>query len=166
MSGFMDSHMHWTMIIDEEELVVHTDEPAAPSTGNDEEGGWEHDEDGHDDGEDVEHVVDDIIQQDNNDVADTRKTPLTSAVRDPHVQELLTKKTTDARGAAREKSKLRQLEIDSTTPLYKDCDPKETRLKPALELLEMKAKHKWSDKSADSLVKMIAFPKTTRTQKL
>ena len=69
MSGFMDSHMHWTMIIDKEEPVVHADEPAAPSTGNDEEGGWEHDEGDHDDGEDVEHVVDDIIQQDNNDVA-------------------------------------------------------------------------------------------------
>jgi hypothetical protein len=159
MSGFMDSHKHWMIIDDEEEepAVVHAEEP--PSAGNDEEGGgWEHDEaDHHGDGEDVEHVeVDDVIHVENNVEADTAgQTPLTSAVRDPHVQELLTKKTTDARGAAREKAKLRQLEIDSTTPLYKDCDPKETRLKAALEVLEMKAKYKWSDKSVDSLVKMM-----------
>ena len=40
MSGYMDSHKHW-MIIDEEEPVVNVDEPAAPSTRNDDqEGGW------------------------------------------------------------------------------------------------------------------------------
>ena len=66
MSGFMDSHKHW-MIIDEEEPVVNVEEPAALSTGNDDqEGGWQHDEGDHDDGEDAEHVVDDIIQVDNN----------------------------------------------------------------------------------------------------
>ena len=122
MSGFMDSHKHWMTIDEEEPAVVNVDEPtAAPSTGNDgndddqEGGGPQHDEGDQDDGEDVEHVVDDIIQVDNNVDADTQQTPLTSAVRDPHVQELLTKKTTDARGAAKEKAKLRQLEIDSTT---------------------------------------------------
>ena len=161
MSGFMDSHKHWMTIDEEEPAVVNVDEPAAaPSTGNDgndddqEGGGPQHDEGDHDDGEDVEHVVDDIIQVDNNVDADTQQTPLTSAVRDPHVQELLTKKTTDAKGAAKEKAKLRQLEIDLTTPLYKDCTPKETRLKAALELLEMKARYKWSDKSADANLKM------------
>jgi hypothetical protein len=46
--------------------------------------------------------------------------PLTSSVRDPHLQELLFK-TTDARGAAKEKAKLAQLEIDSTTLLYEGC---------------------------------------------
>jgi hypothetical protein len=151
VSGFMDSHKHW-MIIDEEEPVVNADEPVihadeppevhadepSLSTGNEDEGG---DDDG------------DQTQQGNND-ADTRQTPLASAVRDPKVQELLTKPTTDARGAAREKSKLRQLETDSNTPLYDGCDPKETRLKAALELLEMKAKYKWSDKSADACLKM------------
>ena len=106
MSGFMDSHKHWMIIDEEEPAVVHAEEP--PSTENDEEGGWEHDEGDHDDGEDVEHVVvDDVIQVENNVDADMGQTPLISAVRDPHVQELLTKKTTDARGAAREKAKLR-----------------------------------------------------------
>jgi hypothetical protein len=39
-------------------------------------------------------------------------------MRDPHIQELLVKKTAGAIGAAREKAKLAQLEIDSTIPLY------------------------------------------------
>jgi hypothetical protein len=41
--------------------------------------------------------------------------PLTLVVLDPHL--LLLKKLANARGAAIEKSKLAQLEIDSTTPL-------------------------------------------------
>ena len=83
MSGFMNSHKHWMTIDEEEPAVVNVDEPAAPSTGNDgndddqEGGGPQHDEGDHDDGEDVEHVVDDIIQVDNNVDADTRQTPLT-----------------------------------------------------------------------------------------
>ena len=86
MSGFMDSHKHW-MIIDEEEPVVNVDEPAVPSTGNDDQegGGPQHDEGDHDVGEDVEHVVDDIIQVDNNVDADTQQTPLTSEIGRAHV---------------------------------------------------------------------------------
>ena len=56
--------------------MVNVDEPAAaPSTGNDDDqegGGPQHDEGDHDDGEDVENVVDDIIQVDNNVDVDTR----------------------------------------------------------------------------------------------
>src|SRR3954465_608055 len=41
-----------------------------------------------------------------------------SWVRDPHVQELLVKEPLNARGAAREKAKLAQLEKDAVTKLY------------------------------------------------
>src|SRR4051812_13136665 len=44
-------------------------------------------------------------------------------VRDPYVQELLLKQTSNARAAAREKAKLAQLEEDAVTPLYEGCRP-------------------------------------------
>ena len=110
MSGFMDSHKHWMTIDEEEPAVVNVNE--APSTENDDD--QEHDEGDHDDGEDVEHVVDDIIQVDNNVDADSQQTPLTSVVRDPHLQDLLLEKTK----CAKRKSKLEQLETDSNTLLY------------------------------------------------
>jgi hypothetical protein len=72
---------------------------------------------------------------------------------DPHLQELLARKTGDARGAAREKAKLVQLEIDSTTPLYAGCTMKDTRLKVALDVLQMKAKYKWTDASVNASIK-------------
>ena len=61
-------------------------------------------------------------------------------VQDPHLQELLLKKASNARAAAREKSKLNQLEMDVVTPLYEGCRPEDTRLKVALMALEMKVK--------------------------
>ena len=80
-------------------------------------------------------------------------TPLTSVVRDPHVQELLLNKTTDARAAARRKSKLEQLEIYSNTPLYDaGSGPEESRLRVALDVLQMKAKHRWTNTSVDDLL--------------
>jgi hypothetical protein len=54
---------------------------------------------------------------------------LNSVVRDPHVQELLMKKSSNV---AKEKAKLAQLEIDATTPLYAGCEPKDTHLKVTL----------------------------------
>ena len=71
-------------------------------------------------------------------------------VRDPHFQELLSKKMTNARAAAREKSKLEQLEIDLNTPLYAGCGLEDSRLTVALDVLQMKAKYKWSDTSVDA----------------
>ena len=75
------------------------------------------------------------------------ETLLTSALRDPHVQELLLKETSNARAAAREKAKLAQMEIDGMTPLYPGCRPEDTRLNVTLKGLEMKAEHKWTDVS-------------------
>jgi hypothetical protein len=66
-------------------------------------------------------------------------TLLNSVVRDPHVQELLLKKSSTV---AKEKAKLAQLEMDATTPLYAGCEPKDTHLKLTLQALQMKAKYK------------------------
>ena len=76
-------------------------------------------------------------------------------MQDPHVQDLLRKKTTNARAASREESKLAQLELDSKTPLYAGCDPKETRLNFTLNLLQTKAKHKWNDASLNEHLKYL-----------
>jgi len=80
---------------------------------------------------------------------DDTQSLLTSALRDPHVQELLLKETSNAKAAAREKAKLAQLEIDGNTPLYEGCRPEDTRLSITLKALEMKARHKWTDVSFD-----------------
>jgi hypothetical protein len=77
-------------------------------------------------------------------------TPLTSVMRDPHLQELFLKKPANVRAAAREKAKLAQLEIDSCTPLYSSNGSEDTRLKVALDVLQMKARYKWSDASTDA----------------
>ena len=76
-------------------------------------------------------------------------------MRDPHVKEVLLDKTTtkDARGAERRKSKLAQLEVDSNTPLYDPGrGPEESRLRFALEVLQLKARHGWSDTSVNDLL--------------
>ena len=65
---------------------------------------------------------------------------LSLAMRDPHVRDLLPKKTTSYRAASREQAKLAQLEVDSMTPLYDGCNPEVTRLSFTLELLKTKAK--------------------------
>ena len=80
---------------------------------------------------------------------------LSSAMRDPHVRDLLRKKTTSDRAASREEAKLAQLEVDSMTPLYDGCNPEVTRLSFTLELLKMKAKNKWTDTSLDELLKYL-----------
>ena len=142
MRGFMDSHTHW---------MIDEDDAGAPSAGNEE--GGKHkdigDEEPHTnegDQEAEQHGVDHESQEDGDDA--DKQTPLTSVVRDPHVQELLMKMTTNDRGASREKSKMAQLEVDSNTPLFDGSE--ESRLKVALEVLEMKAKYKWSDASANA----------------
>jgi hypothetical protein len=72
---------------------------------------------------------------------------LTSALRDPHVQELLLKEMSNDKAAAREKAKLAQMEKDRVNPLYPWCRPEDTRLNVTLKALEMKAEHKWTDAS-------------------
>jgi hypothetical protein len=78
--------------------------------------------------------------------ADT-ETPLTLALRDLHVQELLLTETSNAKAAAREKDKLEQMEKDGKTLLYPGCRPGDTRLNVTLKALEMKVQHKWTDVS-------------------
>jgi hypothetical protein len=80
--------------------------------------------------------------------ADTEK-PLTSAMRDPHVQELLLTETSNAKAVAREKDKLKQMEKDGKTPLYPGCRPGDTCLNVTVKALEMKVQHKWTDVSFD-----------------
>ena len=65
---------------------------------------------------------------------------LSSALQDPHVRDLLRKKTTSDRAASREEAKLAQLEVDSMTPLYDACNPEVTRLSFTQELLKTKEK--------------------------
>jgi hypothetical protein len=85
---------------------------------------------------------------DGEDAASTGKqTRLTSALQDPHVQELLLKETSNVKAAAREKAKLEQMEIDGKTPLFLGCRPEDTRLSITLKALEMKAENKWTDVS-------------------
>ena len=62
-------------------------------------------------------------------------TLLTTYLKDPHLQELLLRPMSNDRSAAREKSKLGQLEIDSDTPLYPGCRPEDSRLNVALDVL-------------------------------
>ena len=143
MRGFMDGHAQW--MSDEDHEEVH-----GAAARNEEEGQQDNNDEGREDDEELPAHDDGDEDQDEQHVEDVdTRTPLTSVVRDPHVQELLLKKTTDARGAAREKSKLAQLEIDSNTLLYAGCGPEESRLRVALDVLQMKAKHRWTDTSVD-----------------
>jgi hypothetical protein len=80
--------------------------------------------------------------------ADT-ETPLTSALWDPHVQELLLTETSNSKAVAREKDKLEQMEKDGKTLLYPGCRPGDTRMNVTLKALEMKVQHKWTDFSFD-----------------
>ena len=70
-------------------------------------------------------------------------------MRDPELQAPLVKRTGNSRAAAREKSKLAQLEIDAVTPLYEGCASEDTHLNVTLRALQMKAKHKWTNVSFD-----------------
>ena len=47
-------------------------------------------------------------------------------MRDPHVRDLLRKKTSTYRASSRKEPKLEQLVVDSNTPLYDGCDPEVT----------------------------------------
>jgi hypothetical protein len=98
--------------------------------------------------EDEEEQVENVEDED-------MSTRLTASMRDPHFQEILINNlSTSARAGDRQKSKVAQLEIDSRTPLYDvpGREPKDNRLRVALDLLEMKARHGWSESSVDDHV--------------
>ena len=85
-------------------------------------GGEDHHDDGYAGGED-HHDEEDAGGEDDEaedggggESANTQ-TPITSALQDIHVQELLHKETSNARAAAREKAKLEQMKKDGMTPL-------------------------------------------------
>ena len=128
-------------------MLGFNEEPAA-NVGHEEEADI-----GREDEESPEHGVhheegeadegDDDAGGDGGGDAESKQTPLTSALRDPHVQELLLKDT----GNAKPEAKLAQMEVDGMTPLYPGCRPEDTRLSVTLECLEMKAEHKWTDSS-------------------
>ncbi|KAM0882622.1 hypothetical protein ACQ4PT_032182 [Festuca glaucescens] len=134
-------------------MLGFNEEPAAN-------GGHEEEADiGREDEESPEHGVhheegdanegDDDAGADGGGEAESTQTPLTSALRDPHVQELLLKDT----GNAKAEAKLAQMEVDGMTPLYPGCRPEDTRLSVMLECLEMKAEHKWTDSSFNDNMK-------------
>src|SRR4051812_30276219 len=132
--GFMDGYTRW--ISDDED-------------DGDGEGG-QHDDDHHgEDGQDDQDSLGEGAEADRDDDdldaggADDDGTT-SGWVRDPYVQELLLKQTSNARAAAREKAKLAQLEKDAVTPLYEGCMPDDTWLNVTLKAMEMKAKHKLS----------------------
>ena len=81
---------------------------------------------------------------------ETQSSALDSKLDDPHLQELLLKKTTTERAASRDASKLAKLVEDAKTPLYDGCDLDHIRLDVILRLLNVKAK-----KSTDKLLNMI-----------
>ncbi|KAK1668664.1 hypothetical protein QYE76_056823 [Lolium multiflorum] len=134
-------------------MLGFNEEPAA-NVGHEEEADI-----GREDEESPEHGVhheegeadegDDDAGGDGGGDAERKQTPLTSALRDPHVQELLLKDT----GNAKPEAKLAQMEVDGMTPLYPGCRPEDTRLSVTLECLEMKAEHKWTDSSFNDNMK-------------
>jgi hypothetical protein len=65
--------------------------------------------------------------------------------------------STGAKAGDRRKSNLAQLEIDLRTPLYDtpSRELEENHLRVALDLLEMKARHRWSDLTMDDLFRWL-----------
>ncbi|KAK1694415.1 hypothetical protein QYE76_011112 [Lolium multiflorum] len=141
-NGFMHGHTQW-MSDDGAEVNGAT---AAGGNNGRQEGGH------HDIDDDEELVAQDDNLDDDNNLDDDEEVPLASVVRDPHLQDLLLEKT---KGAKR-KSKLEQLEIDSNTPLYDSGRGLgESRLRVALDVLQMKAKHGWTDTSVDDILEYV-----------
>ncbi|KAK1667113.1 hypothetical protein QYE76_055272 [Lolium multiflorum] len=141
-NGFMHGHTQW-MSDDGAEVNGAT---AAGGNNGRQEGGH------HDIDDDEEFVAQDDNLDDDNNLDDDEEVPLASVVRDPHLQDLLLEKT---KGAKR-KSKLEQLEIDSNTPLYDSGRGLgESRLRVALDVLQMKAKHGWTDTSVDDILEYV-----------
>ncbi|KAK1664339.1 hypothetical protein QYE76_052498 [Lolium multiflorum] len=141
-NGFMHGHTQW-MSDDGAEVNGAT---AAGGKNGRQEGGH------HDIDDDEEFVAQDDNLDDDNKLDDDEEVPLASVVRDPHLQDLLLEK----KKGAKRKSKLEQLEIDSNTPLYDSGRGLgESRLRVALDVLQMKAKHGWTDTSVDDILEYV-----------
>ena len=145
MNGFMPGHTQW----------IAPDPPQQDNNGDrggreDEQPDPEHDE-GHDGEGDAEHDGEEDAGADDHDADQDAGAdePSSTWVRDPHVQELIQKPTSNARAATREKVKLAQLEKDADTPLYRGCRAQDTRLKTTLAAMEMKVRHKMTDACFD-----------------
>src|SRR3954470_12958645 len=114
--GFMDGYTRWITEDDDDDIDGATNNPMAA----DEEGA------GNDGGEEAAHGNgrEDQAEHDGEDADMTDPSSLlNSIVWDPHVRDLLRKKTTSDRAGYREEAKLEQLEVDSKTPLYDGCAP-------------------------------------------
>ena len=155
--GFMDGYTRW-MQDDEDDDDVN--DAAANGADEDEDPRHEHDQDedqgaGHqhdqDQGAGREHDEAEGSGHERHDEAEGEGND-SSWLRDPHVQELLLKETSNAKAAAREKARLEQMEKDAVTPLYEGCNEEDTRLTVTLMALEMKAKHKMTDECFDDMM--------------
>jgi hypothetical protein len=180
--GFMYAYTRW--ISDEDDDNVH-----GAVTGNDEEGhGGDEYSPGHDDSrEDAGHGEEDQDVGHGEEDQDARHgeedqdvghrgeedqdagedgTPSGSWVQNPYVQALFLKHTSNARDVAREKAKLASLEKDTVTPLYAGCRPGDTRLDVILTTLQVKARHKWTDRIFDEILHSGSsiFPRGTSVQ--
>src|SRR3954462_14629258 len=147
-NGLMDGYTRWISDEAGEEEDVNGGAPVNEEGQPENNGGREDEEHPvHDHEEDAEadHVDQDAGHEDQ----DVGHDEYSSWVRDPHFQELLVKEALNARGAAREKAKMAQLEKDAITKLYEGCNDGDTRLNVTLGAMEMKAKHKWTDESFD-----------------
>ena len=123
MHGFMHGHTRW---ISEDVVDDDDDDEDVDGAGNNDMGPpdeemtdyvpEEEDGLGNVDGEEAVQGGEDVDTPPSSSL-------LSSAMRDPHVRDLLRKKTTSDRAASREEAKLAQLEVDSRTPLYDGCDP-------------------------------------------
>ena len=138
MRGFMDGDAALSWMNDGDDNVeVHA---AKPTVEDDVEG--DHDlmivEDNNEGREDEEPTT----AYDNGELVNyvgPTPMPLTTYLKDPHLQELLLRPTSNDRAAAREKSKLGATwDIYMNTPLYLGCRLEDSRLKVALDVLQMK----------------------------
>lgn len=149
--GFVIGYTRWTKhgeedVSDDEggnnEAENSFDEAEQPEGGNN-----EHAHGGENDEMPLEH------EEDHETV--TQDMSLATMLQDPHVKDLLRKKTTTERAAIKEALKLAQLELDAKTPLYEGCDPEHTRLQVTPKLLDIKAKFKSTDASLDATLEYL-----------
>jgi hypothetical protein len=69
------------------------------------------------------HEVEVAGGEDHDEEEDFGATPLISALRDSHIQDLLLQEMSNDRAAARERAKLAQMEKDGMTPIFPGCRP-------------------------------------------
>jgi hypothetical protein len=148
----MEGHIQWTSDDGDDDDDDDDDDEGDDDDHDEEEDAPYDNEDEYE--EDVAHVDGEEGREEHVDDEDmSRNTPLTAAMQDRHVQELVLSNTsTDTGFAGRRKSKLDQLEVDSRTLLYDAArGMEESHLRVALNIMEMKEKHKWYDTSMDEL---------------